>query len=296
MSQSLPPKLSAEEREKNSALAISARRERARAKEELAIGKKSVFDLIGDARPAIKRMRVIDLLEATPGVGRKRALQIMSKAKISLSRRIGGLGKHQINALKEELLLKKQQQPTGLLVVLSGPGGVGKSTISNALKDHKDFWLSVSATTRAPREGEKHGEDYFFISDEEFDQMISNGHFLEWAEFAGNRYGTPANKVLEKLSLGLNVLLEIEIAGARQIKNLDMNKLFVFIAPPSWEELESRLTGRGTDSPERRMARLAIAREEMAAAREFDEILVNTEVNEVASALVSLAAQKKGAQ
>jgi guanylate kinase len=176
---------------------------------------------------------------------------------------------------------------------MSGPGGVGKSTISAALRKHPSFWLSVSATTRAPRDGEINGQDYFFISDDDFDRQISENNFLEWAEFAGNRYGTPASEVSKQLENGKNVLLEIEIAGARQIKKINPDALFIFIAPPSWEELEARLIGRGTDSPERRIARLALAREEMAAASEFDEILVNTEVNQVAEALVSLAATKK---
>jgi guanylate kinase len=217
----------------------------------------------------------------------------MEKAKISSSRRIAGLGRHQINALREELVLNKKPLTKGLLVVMSGPGGVGKSTISAALRKHPSFWLSVSATTRAPRDGEINGQDYFFISDEDFDRQISENNFLEWAEFAGNRYGTPASEVSKQLENGKNVLLEIEIAGARQIKKINPDALFIFIAPPSWDELEARLIGRGTDSPERRIARLALAREEMAAASEFDEILVNTEVNEVAEALVSLAAKKK---
>ena len=122
--------------------------------------------------------------------------------------------------------------------------------------------------------------------------MISKHQFLEWAEFAGNRYGTPKDAVIEKLDKGVNVLLEIEIAGARQIKSSDFEALFIFIAPPNWEELEMRLSNRGTDSPERRAARLALAREEMDAAGEFDHIIVNSEVNEVIKALVSLASAK----
>jgi guanylate kinase len=281
------------ERAQNGLLAVAARRERAAAKIEIASKNLSIFDLINDPRPSIQRMKIVELLEATPGVGKKRALQIMEKAKISSSRRIAGLGRHQINALREELVLNKQPLTKGLLVVMSGPGGVGKSTISAALRKHPSFWLSVSATTRAPRDGEINGQDYFFISDDDFDRQISENNFLEWAEFAGNRYGTPASEVSKQLENGKNVLLEIEIAGARQIKKINPDALFIFIAPPSWEELEARLIGRGTDSPERRIARLALAREEMAAASEFDEILVNTEVNQVAEALVSLAATKK---
>jgi guanylate kinase len=288
-----PPRLSPLERAQNGLLAVAARRERAAAKIEIASKNLSIFDLINDPRPSIQRMKIVELLEATPGVGKKRALQIMEKAKISSSRRIAGLGRHQINALREELVLNKKPLTKGLLVVMSGPGGVGKSTISAALRKHPSFWLSVSATTRAPRDGEINGQDYFFISDEDFDRQISENNFLEWAEFAGNRYGTPASEVSKQLENGKNVLLEIEIAGARQIKKINPDALFIFIAPPSWDELEARLIGRGTDSPERRIARLALAREEMAAASEFDEILVNTEVNEVAEALVSLAAKKK---
>ena len=123
--------------------------------------------------------------------------------------------------------------------------------------------------------------------------MVSAGKFLEWAEFAGNRYGTPATQVEIELASGKNVLLEIEISGARQVRLQKRDALFVFIAPPSWEELENRLINRGSDSPERRMSRLALAKEEMDAAPEFDEILVNSDVNEVAAALVSLAARKK---
>jgi guanylate kinase len=288
-----PPVLSASQRSQNRELAILARRQRAVAKSELAAKSISFFDLIYDERPAIKRMKVKELLESTPGIGAKRAESLMRKAKISPSRRIGGLGIHQIEALREELILNKFQTSKGLLVVMSGPGGVGKSTISKALKSHPSIWLSISATTRAPRDGEINGEDYFFVTENEFDEMIMNNHFLEWAEFAGNRYGTPRLEVVKQIENGKNVLLEIEIAGARQIKKQGHDALFVFIAPPSWEELEARLIGRGTDSPERQRARLDLAREEMAAASEFDEILINTEVNQVAAALVSLALKKR---
>jgi guanylate kinase len=288
-----PPKLSRSDRARNSKLAIIARRERAEVKSALAKKERSPFDFFTDPRQSIQRMKVLDLLLAVPGIGNKRAQAIMANAHISLSRRIGGLGRHQIDALREELILKKQPQQQGLLMVMSGPGGVGKSTISNILRNHPSFWLSISATTRAPRDGEVHGQDYYFVSEAEFDQMIKDNLFLEWAEFAGNRYGTPANEVEKQISIGKNVLLEIEIAGARQIKSKIDDAIFIFINPPSWEELETRLISRGTDSPERQRARLDLAREEMSAASEFDVILVNTEVNEVAQALVSLAAEKR---
>lgn len=180
----------------------------------------------------------------------------------------------------------------GKLIVLSGPGGVGKSTIVKVLKTHPEFFFSVSATTRLPRPGEVDGEAYHFVSDQEFDSMIQSGEFLEWAEFAGARYGTPNAPVDAALALGKNVLLEIEIAGARQVRSKRRDALLVFLEPPSFNELEERIRGRATDSEERIKARLALAREEMAAANEFDHRVVNHRVEEVVEALVSLAARQ----
>lgn len=180
----------------------------------------------------------------------------------------------------------------GKLIVLSGPGGVGKSTIVKVLKTHPEFFFSVSATTRLPRPGEVDGEAYHFVSDQEFDSMIQSDEFLEWAEFAGARYGTPNAPVDAALALGKNVLLEIEIAGARQVRSKRRDALLVFLEPPSFNELEERIRGRATDSEERVKARLALAREEMAAANEFDHRVVNHRVEEVVEALVSLAARQ----
>jgi len=216
----------------------------------------------------------------------------MEKFGISKGRRIGGLGPKQISALRSELILNKIEPKQGSLIVMSGPGGVGKSTITNALRNHPSIWVSVSATTREPRESESDVIDYFFLTDEKFDQMIKAGEFLEWAEFAGNRYGTPKAPVEEARRLGKHVLLEIEIAGARQVRIVEPNALLVFISPPSWEELVARLTNRGTDSPERRAARLALAEEEMAAADSFDHILINHSVEGVAEQLLSLASTR----
>lgn len=177
------------------------------------------------------------------------------------------------------------------LLVLSGPGGVGKSTIVNELKNYDSFFFSVSATTRPPRPGEIDGVSYLFVDDNRFNSMIESGEFLEWAEFAGNKYGTPREPVEAALSKGLNVLLEIEIEGARQIRRVRPDAKLVFLQPPSFAELEDRIRGRATDSEERIQARLALARAEMAAADEFDHVVVNHRVEEVVAALVSLAAR-----
>ncbi|MFF4407121.1 guanylate kinase [Streptomyces sp. NPDC001262] len=175
------------------------------------------------------------------------------------------------------------------LTVLSGPSGVGKSTVvAHMRKAHPEVWLSVSCTTRKPRPGEQEGVQYFFVDDEQFDKLIANGELLEWAEFAGNRYGTPRQAVLDHLEAGVPVLLEIDLQGARQVRETMPEARLVFLAPPSWEELVRRLTGRGTESPEVIERRLQAARVELAAESEFDTTLVNTSVEDVARELVAL--------
>ncbi|GAA2519660.1 guanylate kinase [Streptomyces gobitricini] len=175
------------------------------------------------------------------------------------------------------------------LTVLSGPSGVGKSTVvAHMRKVHPEVWLSVSATTRMPRPGERDGVQYHFVTDDEFDKLVANGELLEWAEFAGNRYGTPRRAVLERLEAGEPVLLEIDLQGARLVRESMPEAQLVFLAPPSWEELVRRLTGRGTEPPEVIERRLEAAKIELAAESEFDTTLVNTSVEDVARELLAL--------
>ncbi|MFD4946483.1 guanylate kinase [Streptomyces sp. NPDC058239] len=181
------------------------------------------------------------------------------------------------------------------LTVLSGPSGVGKSTVvAHMRKVHPEVWLSVSATTRKPRPGERNGVHYFFVDNDEFDKLIANGELLEWAEFAGNRYGTPRRAVLDRLEAGEPVLLEIDLQGARLVRQSMPDAQLVFLAPPSWEELVRRLTGRGTESAEVIERRLSAARIELAAESEFDTTLVNTSVEDVARELLALMLEASG--
>ncbi|MFF4245371.1 guanylate kinase [Streptomyces sp. NPDC001822] len=181
------------------------------------------------------------------------------------------------------------------LTVLSGPSGVGKSTVvAHMRKVHPEVWLSVSATTRKPRPGESSGVHYFFVDDEEFDKLIANGELLEWAEFAGNRYGTPRRAVLDRLDAGEPVLLEIDLQGARLVRQSMPEAQLVFLAPPSWDELVRRLTGRGTEAPDVIERRLTAAKVELAAEDEFDTTLVNTSVEDVARELLTLMLQASG--
>lgn len=178
---------------------------------------------------------------------------------------------------------------TARLTVLSGPSGVGKgSVIAVVRRRHPDVWLSVSATTRAPRPGETDGVQYHFVDSREFDRMAAAGELLEHASYAGNSYGTPRAPVEEQLAAGRPALLEIELQGARQVRRAMPASQLVFLKPPTFQELTRRLRGRGTEDPERVLERLQLAMTEMAAEAEFDVAVVNDDLEHAADRLVAL--------
>jgi guanylate kinase len=181
--------------------------------------------------------------------------------------------------------------------VLSGPSGVGKSTVLATIRTLlPGLWYSVSATTRQRRPGEVDGVNYHFKTNEEFDELVEQGQLLEHAQFAGHQYGTPRDPVEERLAAGDDVLLEIEVQGARQVRaspGLGPEAILIFLAPPSFDELARRLVGRGTEDSATQKARLDAARAELAAEPEFDHTVVNTDVRSAADGLVQLMAQSR---
>ena len=175
------------------------------------------------------------------------------------------------------------------LIILTGPSGVGKGTVvKEILGKEKNFWLSISATTREPREGEKDGENYYFLNQEKFKEMIEQNLFLEWAQFAGNYYGTPLSSVDKKIKEGFNVLLEIEVEGAKQIKEKFPESLSIFLLPPDKDELERRIRNRGTEKEEAIKQRLLRANYEISLSNQFDFVLINHDVDETAKRIIKL--------
>ena len=175
------------------------------------------------------------------------------------------------------------------LIIITGPSGVGKGTVVKKILDkEKNIWLSISATTRKPRVGEKDGESYYYITDKKFKDMIDKNEFLEWAQFAGNYYGTPLTTVNEKIENGWIVLLEIEVEGAEQIKAKFPEALSIFLLPPSIEELEKRIRNRGTEKEEAINRRLSRANYEIASSDEFDFVLTNHDVDKTVKTILKI--------
>lgn len=184
-----------------------------------------------------------------------------------------------------------QRVQRGRLVVLAGPSGVGKSSVVQTLRQlDPDLWFSVSATTRDRRPGEVDGRDYHFVSAAEFERMIAEDELLEWADIHGGiqRSGTPRKPIEERLAAGQPALIEVDLQGARELRKTLPEAYLVFLAPPSWDEMVRRLVGRGTESPEVIERRLATAKDEMAAAEEFDTVVVNADVQAAAGQLLRL--------
>lgn len=177
----------------------------------------------------------------------------------------------------------------GRLIVLTGPSGAGKGTLLKALlQQHPELYVSISATTRSPRPGEVNGQHYFFLDRADFDHKVAAGEFLEWAEFAGNCYGTPRQPVEAQIAAGKTVILEIELEGARQVRESFPAAYRIFIMPPSFETLEQRLRDRGTESDDVVARRMRRAKDEIAAASEFDVQIVNDNLNQALSELAAI--------
>ena len=181
----------------------------------------------------------------------------------------------------------------GLLIVISGPSGTGNGTVCKELLKNNNFWFSVSATTRAPREGEVHGKNYYFMTKEEFQDKIEENDFLEYAEVYGNYYGTPKSKVVEMLDKGKDVILEIDIQGAIKVKENYKEGIFIFILPPSMEELKNRIIKRGTETEESLMTRFKSAYKEINYVSKYNYAVVNDKVNDAVEKIQSIIIAEK---
>ena len=281
--------------------AVAARRARAEVKRQVSQGRRSASEVLStasrDAALPEASLRVTELIGSIPWLGPTRTARIMQELRISPSKRLGGLGIHQYQRL-HEFLVRRQAPRTGdlarrsRLVVLAGPTAVGKGTVAGYIRDHHpEVLLSVSATTRAPRPGEVDGQTYYFLTDAQFDRMVEQGEFLEWATVHNShRYGTPRGPIEQAIASGRSVLLEIDLQGARQVRDAFPEAELVFLLPPTWEELVRRLVGRGTEDEAERERRLETARVELAAQEEFDHTVVNTDVEVAAREVVQLMA------
>lgn len=280
------------------AIAVRRRQERAAVKNAIASGTRDALEVArvawdnGDSIEA--SLRVTEFLTSMRGIGPDRSTRILEKLGISTRKRLGALGNRQIESLGEWLRHTTPRNspdiPTGKLIVLAGPTAVGKGTVVTRIRElFPDVHFSVSATTRAPRPGETNGVHYYFVNSDEFDAMVERGDMLEWALVHGlNRYGTPRGPIVEALTQGHSVILEIDIQGARLVKKAMPEAVLVFLLPPSWDELVRRLRGRGTESAEEQELRLQTAKVEFDAQHEFDVTIINDVVDDAAAAVVHL--------
>jgi guanylate kinase len=281
-----------------SRIAVERRRARAAVKNAIANGQRSPLSVAqfawrntGSVEASI---RITEFLGAIPGVGVVKVPRILESVGISPRKRLGALGRHQAERLAEWLGSRhrpgRSSTQRGRLIVVAGPTAVGKGTVVSRIREkHPEVLFSVSATTRAARPGETDGVHYFFVSEDEFDQMVAGDQMLEWAVVHGqNRYGTPRAPIVAALNRGHSIILEIDIQGARQVKKAMPEALLVFLLPPSWEELVRRLESRGTENADEQARRLETARTEVDAQAEFDETIVNDDVDRAAEAVVDL--------
>ncbi|MFJ4016714.1 guanylate kinase [Microbacterium sp. NPDC090014] len=240
-------------------------------------------------------MRITDFLLALPAIGAGKRDRILAELHISPVKRLGGLGVRQRVALSQWLDARfPLLEPRGArsrLLVLAGPTAVGKGTVAAHIREHNpEIHLSVSATTRAPRPGEIDGVHYYFVDDAEFDRLIADDELLEYAVVHNkSRYGTPRAPIDAALAAGKTVLLEIDLQGARQVRQAEPAATLIFLLPPTWDELVQRLVGRGTEGAEERARRLRTAKVELAAQNEFDHLIVNEDVAAAAAEVVELS-------
>lgn len=276
---------------------VVARRKRAAIKADIFSGKRSALDvfIVATIDPSSSEatIRVTDFLKSLRGIGVNKIPRILEDLDISPRKRLGGLGKHQRLGLRRwivEYQDKRNESWPAKAVVLVGPSGVGKGTVVNHIvRNYPQVHLSISATTRDPRPGEIDGVNYYFIDHGEFDAMIYSEALLEWAEVHGkNKYGTPRGPIESALEQGKSVLFEIDLQGARQIRETLPQARLVFLLPPDWDELVRRLRERGTESEEEIERRLETAFGELAAKDEFDVRVINRDVSEAAQQVVEL--------
>ncbi|KQS05472.1 MAG: guanylate kinase [Microbacterium ginsengisoli] len=279
--------------------AVEVRRARASLKRDLSFrvvtGQEVLRRAIADPQSPSGTLRITDFLTALPAIGEGKRDRVLEELAISPVKRLGGLGARQREVLAgwldERFPEPRPRRGRSRLIVLAGPTAVGKGTVATYIKEHfPEILLSVSATTRPPRPGEVEGEHYFFTGELSFDRLIESGQLLEWATVHNKyRYGTPRGPIEEALAAGRTVLLEIDLQGARQVRQAAPDATLVFLLPPSWDELVQRLVGRGTEDAEERERRLRTAKVELASQNEFDYRVVNQDVAAAAREVVELA-------